>query len=214
MNFTMTRKKYLKKIYRRNKGWSLFNILIASILTCFFFGALYFVYSIKDLPRPEKFTEGDIYESTKIFDRTGDVLLYEISGEEKRTLVSLSTIPEFLKQAVISVEDREFFEHRGLDFKAIFRAILYDLKIKEPAQGASTITQQLIRSYFLTRKKTLKRKTQEIVLSLEIERRYSKEQILEWYFNIVPFGSNIYGAEAASRFFFNKGVSEISLAEA
>ncbi len=210
----MPKRKYLKKTYKKNKGWSFFNVLIVSLLVCFFCGALYFVYSIKDLPRPEKFTEGDIFQSTKIFDRTGKVLLYEISGAEKRTLVSLNDIPEFLKQAVIAIEDREFFEHKGLDFRGIFRAILYDLKIKEPAQGASTITQQLIRSYFLTRRKTLKRKTQEIVLSLEIERRYSKEQILEWYLNIIPFGSNIYGVEAASQSFFGKNVSDISLAEA
>jgi penicillin-binding protein 1C len=110
-------------------------------------------------------------------------------------------------------EDKNFYEHQGLDFKAIFRAILTDLKLKSPVQGGSTITQQLIRSYFLTRKKTLKRKTREIILTLELERRYSKDQILEWYLNLIPFGSNLYGVEAASQAFFRKHVSELSLAE-
>lgn len=173
-----------------------------------------FISFFKDLPRPEKFTEGIIPQSTKIYDREGKILLYEIAGEEKRTFVSLEQIPLHLQQAVIATEDQNFYQHRGLDLKAIGRAMLYDLKIRKPAQGASTISQQLIRSYFLTQHKTLKRKTREIILTLELERRYSKEQILEWHLNLIPFGSNLYGAETASVTFFRKPVSEISLAQA
>lgn len=169
-----------------------------------------FVYFIKDLPRPERFSESAISQSTKIYDRTGQILLYEISGKEKRTLVSLSQIPEFLIKAVLAAEDKSFFEHQGLDFRAIVRAVLYDLKLKKPIQGGSTITQQLIRSYFLTRKKTLKRKTREIILALELERKYSKEQILEWYLNLIPFGGNIYGVEEAAKAFFGKHIWEIN----
>jgi len=104
-------------------------------------------------------------------------------------LVSFSEIPDNLKWAVISAEDKNFYKHQGIDIQAILRAILIDLKIRKPLHGASTITQQLIRSYFLTTKKTLERKTQEITLTLELERRYPKDQILEWYLNQVPFGS-------------------------
>lgn len=176
--------------------------------------AVLLLFLLKDLPRPEKFTESEIAQSTKIYDRTGSVLLYEIAGDEKRTLVPLSQISPLLGQAVVAAEDQSFYQHRGLDLKAIGRAILTDLKIKKLAQGASTISQQLIRNYFLTANKTLKRKTREAVLTLEMERRYSKEQILEWYLNLVPFGSNLYGAEAASQTFFNKPASDLSLPQA
>ena len=210
----MPKRKHFKKVYKKKRSWFFLKFPVSLLLILFFLGTAIFFYFIKDLPRPEKFTEGSIAESTKIYDRTGEVLLYEIFGEEKRTIISLTEVPEFLKQAIISTEDKTFFEHQGLDFKAIIRAFLYDLKLKKPIQGASTITQQLIRTYFLTRKKTLKRKTREILLSLELERRYSKDQILEWYLNLIPFGGNIYGIEEASQSFFGKHISDISLAEA
>jgi len=173
-----------------------------------------FLYFIKDLPRPESFTEGIIAQSTKIYDRTGEIMLYEISGEEKRTLVPLGQIPLPLQQALIATEDKHFYEHVGFNFRSVVRALLVDLKLQKSAQGASTISQQLIRTYFLTRHKTLKRKTRELLLTLELERRYPKEKILEWYLNIIPFGSNLYGVEAASNAFFGKPVNEISTPEA
>jgi len=213
----MARRIYQKKVFRKNKNHILFLFLkISLILFCvFLFSAIFlFILNIKDLPRPEKFDEGIIPQSTKIYDRSGEVLLYEIAGAEKRTLVSLSEIPDNLKWAVISTEDKNFYKHQGIDVQAILRAILIDLKIRKPLHGASTITQQLIRSYFLTTKKTLKRKTQEITLTLELERRYSKDQILEWYLNIIPFGSNLYGVEATSQTFFGKHISDITLEEA
>jgi penicillin-binding protein 1A len=141
-------------------------------------------------------------------------LLYEIYGEEKRTVVPLEVIPESLRQAVIVAEDANFYHHFGIDFEGIIRAILMNLKIKEPIYGGSTIPQQLIRSTFFSTEKTLERKIREIVLALELDRRYSKDQILEWYLNQVPFGSNSYGVEAASQTYFQKSISEISLAEA
>jgi len=209
----MPRKKNLKKTYKKR---NFFFLKFLGIIFAFLaiVAIIFFIYFIKDLPRPEKFSEGNIAQSTKIYDREGKELLYEICGEEKRTIISLEEMPDFLQFAVISTEDKDFFEHQGLDLKAIIRAILYDLKIRRLAQGASTITQQLIRSYFLTTQKTLKRKTREIILSLELEKRYSKEQILEWYLNLIPFGSNIYGVEEACQSFFKKHTSDISLPEA
>jgi len=186
------------------------------------FGFLFFVfcflilffYYAKDLPRPEVFTERQIIQSTKIYDRTGQILLYEVYGEEKRTWVPLKNIPEYLKQAVISAEDSNFYHHFGVDLKGILRAILEDLKIGKPTYGGSTIPQQLIRSTFFSTEKTAQRKIREIILALELDSRYSKDQILEWYLNQIPFGQNTYGAEAASQTYFGKPVSEISLAEA
>jgi len=212
----MSKRKFCRKIYKKKEKWPgiILKVFAAHFLTLFLLGLTFFLYYIKDLPRPEKFTEGVISQSTKIYDREGVVLLYEIAGEEKRTIVSLAEISDYLKWAVVAAEDKNFYEHRGLDFGAILRAILYDLKMGKPIQGGSTITQQLIRSYLLTRKKTLQRKTREIILTLELERQYSKDQIMEWYLNLIPFGSNLYGAEAASQTFFRKPVSEISLAQA
>ncbi|MCX6760776.1 MAG: PBP1A family penicillin-binding protein [Candidatus Nealsonbacteria bacterium] len=180
---------------------------------------LVFIFYAKDLPRPESFTEKQSIQSTKIFDRTGKILLYEIYGEEKRTLVPLSSIPEYLKQAVIATEDSNFYNNIGIDPKGILRSILINLNIKESvysgsAVGGSTIPQQLIRSTFLTNEKTIQRKIREIVLSLELNRRYPKDQILEWYLNQIPFGSNSYGVETASQTYFGKPVSEISLPQA
>jgi penicillin-binding protein 1A len=186
------------------------------------FGFLFFVfcflilffYYARDLPRPEVFTERQLFQSSKIYDRTGQILLYEIYGEEKRTWVPLVKIPEDLKQAVISAEDSNFYHHFGVDLKGVLRAILEDLKIGKPTYGGSTIPQQLIRSTFFSTEKTAQRKIREIILALELDRRYTKDQILEWYLNQIPFGQNTYGVEAASQTYFGKSVSEISLSEA
>lgn len=183
------------------------------LITLFLILFLFFFYS-RDLPRPERFSERELIQSSKIYDRTGKILLYEIYGEEKRTWVSLDEIPDYLEKAIISVEDKNFYSHFGLDLKGILRSLLANLKIKKPLYGGSTITQQLIRSTFLSNEKTIERKIKEIVLSIELERRYSKERILEWYLNQIPFGQNCYGVEAASQTYFGKPVSEISLAEA
>jgi len=208
----MPKRKIKRKTYRKN-SLSLLNIVLIVIAVGILLGFTTFIWYIKDLPRPERFTEGSIFQSTKIYDRTGEILLYEIAGDEKRTIISLNQAPDYLKQAIISTEDKNFYTHKGLDFKGIARAILYDLKLKKPTHGASTITQQMIRSYFLTQQKSFQRKTREIILSLELERRYTKDQILEWYLNIIPFGSNLYGIEAASNTFFAKSASELSLPE-
>jgi len=214
----MAERKYYRKIYKKSGGKKIILWLFLFFCFCFLFFIFsflfLFVYYAKDLPRPEKFLERQLFESTKIYDRSGQVVLYEIYGEEKREWVSLEKVPEYLKSAVIATEDANFYKHPGIDFKGIINAVLANLRIMKPTYGGSTIPQQLIRSTFLTLEKTAERKTREIILSLELDRRYSKEQILEWYLNQVPFGRNAYGVEAASRAYFGKSVSEISLAEA
>lgn len=213
----MVKRKFQRRIYKKNKVLKvlipLFKFLLSSSLVVFLLFLIVFFYFAKDLPRPEKFTERQIALPTKIYDRTGEVLLYTIFGEEKREVISLSEMPEHLKWAVISAEDDNFYNHFGIDLQGIARSILIDFKLKQPAQGASTIPQQLIRSTFLTSEKTAQRKIREIILSLELDRRYSKDQILEWYLNQVPFGSNAYGVEAASQTFFSKNTKDLTLAE-
>jgi penicillin-binding protein 1A len=208
---------FSRKIFRKNAKRRKINLLLSIFLwgvlfSVFCFLAI-FIYFAKDLPRPEKFTEKQFIQSAKIYDRTGTVLLYEVYGEEKRTLVPLSDIPEYMKQVVIATEDANFYDHIGVDFKGIVRSILINME-GQISVGGSTIPQQLIRSTFFTTEKTAERKIREIFLALELDRRYSKEQILEWYLNQVPFGSNSYGVEAASQTYFAKSVSEISVPEA
>lgn len=214
----MPQRKYYRKIYQKEKNdrkiFLLLKLFILGFLLFLLGGFLLFIYYAKDLPRPEVFTERSFVLPTKIYDRSGEVLLYQIYGEEKRTVIPLEIVPEHLKQAVIVAEDANFYHHFGLDLKGILRAALANLKLWKPVQGGSTISQQLIRSSFLTIEKTMERKVKEIILTLELERRYSKDQILEFYLNQVPFGVNSYGVESASQTYFQKSSQNVSVAEA
>jgi penicillin-binding protein 1A len=213
MSYRIFRRKTYRESKKRKRVSFFVKItggLFLFLVFCFF---VLFIYYAKDLPRPEKFTEKQFAQSTKIYDRTGKVLLYEIYGEEKRTLVSLQKVPDLLKQAVIVTEDVNFYHHFGVDFKGILRSILINLKLKEAMYGGSTIPQQLIRSTFFSTEKTIGRKFREIVLALELDRRYPKDQILEWYLNQIPFGQNAYGVEAASQTYFEKPIENLSLPE-
>ncbi len=214
----MAQRKLYRKFFQQDRKKKRAFFVFKLLGFCFLFFILIilflFIYYARDLPRPEIFSERQIVQSTKIYDRSGKILLYEVYGEEKRTWMPLGEIPEYLKQAVIATEDANFYHHPGVDFNGIARAILTDLKIGKPVYGGSTIPQQLIRSTFLSSEKTAERKTREIILALELDRRYPKDQILEWYLNQVPFGQNAYGVETASQTYFKKPVSEISLEEA
>jgi len=189
-------------------------LVLFSIIIGVLFALSVFIYYAKDLPRPEVFSERQQILPTRIYDRTGEILLRTIYDEEKRKVVELEEVPQVLINAVLATEDADFYKHKGVDLKGIARAVLIDLKLKEPAQGASTISQQLIRSTYLTLEKTIQRKIREVILTLELERRYSKDQILEWYLNQIPVGPNIYGVGEAAKTYFNKEISEISLPEA
>src|SRR2546426_6248474 len=133
---------------------------------------------------------------------------------ERRILVPLEKIPRYLVNAVVAIEDSRFFEHRGLDFVGIGRALMTNLLSGKIRQGASTITQQLARSLFLTPKRDLQRKLREALLAIRIERMLGKEQILEMYLNQIYFGHGAYGVQAAAQTYFNKDVGALTLAEA
>src|SRR3989344_8169018 len=174
-------KKLLRNIKNQKKKQGILLLIgkyavFLFLAFCIFALGLFFYYTY-DLPRPEKFTESSFIQSTKIYDRTGKVLLYDIYGEEKREIVGFDKISDNLKHAVLTSEDSRFYHHGGIDIEAILRSILVDLKLQSASQGASTITQQLIRSVYLTNQKTVARKVREIVLSIELEKRYSKDQI-------------------------------------
>jgi 1A family penicillin-binding protein len=190
------------------------RLLIIAILAIFILCVAVFFIFLSDLPRPEIFTEAQINQSTKIYDRTGKILLSSVYGEEKRTYIPLTEIPDIMQKAVIATEDSNFYKHFGIDIPAMFRAIKIDIATRSDSHGASTITQQLIRSTFLTPDKTISRKIKEIILSVELDRKYPKDQILEWYLNQVPFGINIYGIEEASLTYFQKSAKDLTLPEA
>ena len=132
---------------------------------------------------------------------------------EKREPVPLETIPKFLTAALVATEDRKFYKHSGVDLKGIARAIVKDIKAGEFVEGASTITQQLSKTLFLTSRKTLVRKIKEAILAFQLERRYTKNEILELYLNQVYFGSGAYGVQSAAKIFFGKSVGDLNLAE-
>ena len=191
-----------------------FGVLLVLFLLGLIAAGVLFIYYTKDMPRPEDYTEKNLAQSTKIFDRTGNVLLYEIYGEEKRSWVPLNDIPDHLRKMAVATEDANFYNHFGIDPRGIARAIWVDLQTQKATVGGSTIPQQLIRSTYLTNEKTTERKIREMIMAIELDRRYSKDQILEWYLNQVPFGKNSYGVEAASESYFGKPVSQVNLGEA
>lgn len=170
-------------------------------------------YFVRGLPSPEQISSHRAAQSTKIFDRTGTVLLYEVFGEEKRTIIAWSEIPERIKQATLAAEDAHFYENPGFSWRAIARALLTDLLHASFAQGGSTITQQLAKNAFLSSEKTITRKIRELILAIRLERQYSKDDILGLYLNEIPYGSNAYGIEAAAQTYFNKPAKNLTLAE-
>ena len=173
-----------------------------------------FLYLKSSIPDPESIALRRVTESTKIYDRTGQTLLYDIHGEEKRTIVPWEKIPESVKKATLAAEDSDFYNHKGIDFRGILRAIYKDIRDLDLSQGGSTITQQLIKKALLGDQKTITRKIKEWVLAIEVERRFTKDEIFWMYLNQIPYGSNAYGIEAASKTFFDKSASDLTLAEA
>ena len=176
-------------------------------------GSLLLFYFSKNLPTIEQISSRYINQSTKIFDRTGEVLLYEISDGQERTIVPLERIPKYLKDATVAIEDERFYEEPAFDWKGIARALVVNLRHRQARQGASTITQQLAKNAFLTPEQTIARKIKEILLATRINQHYTKDEIIALYLNEIPYGATIYGVEAAGQAFFEKPVSELSLAE-
>ena len=189
-----------------------FYFIVGSIFSFFFFFLpLLFLIFISDLPHPTQLSNGSIPKTTKIFDRNG-ALLYEIYVNQNRTPVPLSSIPHELIEATIAIEDKDFYSHPGFDVQGIARAA-YENTTTEEVQGGSTITQQLIKSALLTPEPTISRKVKEIALAFWAEQIYTKDQILEMYFNFVPYGGTAWGISAASETYFGKDVSDLTLGE-
>ena len=200
--------KQTRGLFRRN----LVPVLVAGVflLAGIFLSA--FRWASAGLPSPAKLQTIEPPVKTELYDINGK-LVYEFY-KENRSLVPLAKIPRYLVEGTIAIEDRHFRKHWGVDIQGIGRAAVKNLLRGDvTAEGASTITMQLARNLFLTYEKTFSRKIKEAILAFRIERAYSKDEILEMYFNQIYFGEGAYGAQAASRMFFGKNVDELSVAE-
>ena len=214
----MPQKKTSKKVKKKQNP--VIKYLLIGSLSLFFFclifsiigaAAVYNHYA-KGLPDIRELKNYRPSLTTKVYSDS-DELIDEFYIE-RRILVPLSKIPKILIKASIAVEDSRFYNHHGIDFFGISRAFIKNVKAGRIVEGGSTITQQVAKTMFLTPKKTIKRKIKEVILAIRIERFFSKEEILEIYFNQIYYGHGAYGVEAAARIYFDKHVEQISLAEA
>ncbi len=196
--------------FRLHKGKLLIIVLLVAGAICGSLAGAFFALT-HDLPQIRALESFKPDAVTRIYS-ADKVLLAELFIE-KREPVPLATIPRHLTAALVATEDRKFYKHSGVDLKGIARAIIKDIKAGEFVEGASTITQQLAKTLFLTPRKTLVRKIKEAILAFQLERRYTKDEILELYLNQVYFGSGAYGVESAAKIFFGKSVKDLDLSE-
>lgn len=203
--------------YWSSKDGRLMALKIVGIgIIVFFLSTLgVFAYFRKDLPNLKDISGGNIGGSIRYYDKTGKVLLWEDYGAVKRIPVPYDDISQDVKDATIAIEDREFYSHRGFNTKGIFRAGLNNaFGSSGSTQGGSTITQQLVKlTQDWTKDRSYKRKVKELILSVELERSYSKNEILTGYLNVAPYGGIEYGVEAAAQNYFNKSAKDLTLDE-
>lgn len=190
-----------------HNGWLI--LLVLALLT---FAAGVIIQVVLRLPSVESIRDWLPNETTKIYS-IDDEVVADLHQEENRVVYPLDKIPLILQQAVIASEDARFYKHHGLDLRGIFRATLANLRVGQMAEGGSTITQQLARSLFLSRRKTITRKLAEMVLAVRIERHFTKKEILDLYLNQVYWGHNAYGVGAAAFTYFGQEPEELTLAE-
>jgi len=184
-----------------------FGLVSAGILTIWF--------SSLQIPDLSAFETRKVSQSTKIFDRTGEILLYDIHADAKRTIIPFEEISQHIKDASISIEDKNFYKHNGIEISSIIRAVISNITPGTGnKQGGSTITQQVIKNSILTRDQTITRKLKEWVLAVKLEKVLPKDQILYTYLNENPYGGSVYGVEEASKTFFGKSAKDVNIAEA
>lgn len=200
--FFKTRKRYIKEV-----------ALLGGIVVVFVMGSFFFWISTFTLPDLSAFNTRKVSQSTKIYDRTGAILLYDLNQGIKRTTVADSEISRNIKNATVAIEDSEFYEHHGIKLTSILRALIANVLGGGYNQGGSTITQQVVKNSLLTPEKKISRKLKEWVLAMKLERVLSKAEILDVYLNESPYGGTVYGIEEASKTYFGKSATDLSIAE-
>jgi 1A family penicillin-binding protein len=192
-------------------------IAIGAVLVGFGLGLIWIAF--EPVPDITTLSTRKISESTRILDRTGQTVLHDLNPDVTRSIVPLSEISPYIREATIAIEDSAFYYHNGISIPAIIRAVGTDvliwLSLRDGyTQGGSTLTQQVVKNTLLTNERSIVRKVHEWVLAIKLEQRYTKEEILALYFNNTPYGGTLYGIEAATRAFFGKSAKDVSIAEA
>src|SRR3989338_1860024 len=204
----------LKHLWKRLPPWVELSVLaIAALLLIGFRRAIVWA-AVVPLPTINNFENRKVAESTKIYDRTGNIVLYDVHGAMRRTAVSLDEISPYLRNATIAIEDATFYQHNGFRPLSFLRAVMVNISTGRFSQGGSTITQQVVKNALLTQQKTVIRKLEEIILALRLEQVYTKDQILNTYLNETSYGGTIYGVQEASQYFFGVDAKDIDLAQA
>ena len=212
INFASLKMKIKRKVNFKSKDFwfRFFRMILILVAIGFVALIVLFVWYSKDLPSPTKVVRRDGY-SSKVYDRN-DNALYDIYDEAKRDPVAFNDVPDYLKKATVAVEDKEFYNHKGFDPLTPFR-IIKNIFYFGKVTGGSTLTQQLTRNVLLTTERSLTRKIKELILSIQIDAKYSKDEILLMYLNEAPYGGASWGVEPAAQQYFGKTVKELNLAE-
>ncbi len=207
--------KKVRSEFRQHKKFLHHLGLFAAGVGVFIIGTMVIWIASIRIPDFHSFEERKVASSTKIYDRTGEVLLYDIHQDVKRTNIAFADMGNNIKNATVAIEDSEFYHHQGIRITSIVRAVLSNLfGSSGTTQGGSTITQQLVKNTLLNPKKTITRKIKEWVLAIKVDHSMPKEKILEYYLNEAPYGGTIYGIEEASKTYFGKNAHALTLAEA
>ncbi|MEN9338529.1 MAG: hypothetical protein RI945_254 [Candidatus Parcubacteria bacterium] len=190
------------------------NVFLIFLALGFMVVAFFAIYMATiRIPDFSNFANRKIENSTKIYDRSGNILLYDVHGDVKRTQVSGNEISQYVKDATVSIEDKYFYEHKGIRPTSIARAFWANLKAGGIVEGGSTIDQQVIKNALLSQKKNVFRKVKEWAMAIKLDAQVPKEDILTIYLNDSSYGGNIYGIETASQYFFGKNAKDLTLAE-
>jgi penicillin-binding protein 1A len=209
----MTPTKSKRSLSRLNKK-KLFIELLVIFVSIGVIGSSFILMWVSSLQMPDfnSIAERQVESTTKIYDRTGKILLFAFRENIRRTEVPMSEISENLKKATVAIEDDGFYTHKGISIRGIARALYVNI-VSGKVQGGSTITQQVVKNALLTQDRTLERKIKEVILAVKLEQTLSKEQILSMYLNDGPYGGEIYGVEEASLYYFGKHAKDLNITE-
>ncbi|MBC7333259.1 MAG: PBP1A family penicillin-binding protein [Actinobacteria bacterium] len=200
-----------------SKKGGFIRFLIVTVVTVIMFiivsGAIVVLFYLLTLPSLEELTPSPIAQTSKVYAIDGS-LIAEFHAEENREIVPFEKMSPYIKDAIIAVEDKRFYEHQGVDYKRIIGALIADIRAGELVQGGSTITQQYVKNVYFSPEKTLRRKINEALIAIQLERHYTKDKILEMYLNTIYFGGGAYGIEKASQLYFGVHASELTLPQA
>ncbi len=209
MDFGRSRRhRYDSKIFFYS---SLTRLILYGLIGFVIITTFLFIWYSRDLPTPSKLSASNLSQSTRILDRNG-IVLYDIYGDQNRTYVELSKIPKNLQLATIAIEDKDFYKNQGFSVIGIIRSV-FNILLFRGITGGSTLTQQLVKNALLTSEKSIPRKIKELILAIQVDKKYNKDQILELYLNVAPYGGTNVGVETASEQYFGKKVSDLSLVE-